>query len=214
MKRIITSALVIMLSIGAAQAQTTSTDKKQGHKKEHKMAFDNLNLSADQKARLHSIREDFKNQSAALKNNTSLSTEQKQARRKELHEQFRSQSAAVLTPVQKDELAKKRTEWKEKSKDARKKGQAKSGKGMKKGQGFQKELGLTSGQQQKMKQMRSDFRSRFSSLRSDDSLTADQKKAKMQEMRKQQQERMRSILTPEQIQKMESFKQERNKRDS
>ena len=93
MKRIITSALVIMLSIGAAQAQTTSTDKKQGHKKEHKMAFDNLNLSADQKARLHSIREDFKNQSAALKNNTSLSTEQKQARRKELHEQFRSQSA-------------------------------------------------------------------------------------------------------------------------
>ncbi len=58
MKRIITSAFVIMLTIGAAQAQTT-TDK-QGHKKEHKMAFDKLDLSADQKARLQSVREDYK----------------------------------------------------------------------------------------------------------------------------------------------------------
>ena len=212
MKRIFSSALVILLTIGAAQAQTTSTDKHKGHKKEHNKSFNDLNLSADQKARLQSIREDFKKQSADLKNNTSLSAEQKQARRKELHKQFRSQSEAVLTPAQKSEMAKKRAEWKEKSKDARKDGQARSGKGMKRGQGFQKELGLTSGQQQKLEQMRNDFRNRFSSLRSDNSLTASQKKAKMQETRKQQQDQMKSILTPEQIQKMESFIQERNKR--
>ena len=119
MKRIITSALVIMLTIGAAQAQKT-TDKREGHKKEHKMAFDNLNLSADQKARLQSIREDFKKQSADLKNNTQLSAEEKKTRRKALHEQFRTQSAAVLTPAQKDQMAKMKAEWKEKNKDTKK----------------------------------------------------------------------------------------------
>ena len=219
MKRIITSAFVIMLSIGAAQAQTT-TDKHQGHKKEHKMAFDDLNLSADQKARLQSVREDYKKQSADLKNNMQLSAEEKQKRRKELHQQFRSKTDAILTPAQKDQVAKNKTEWKEKNKKGRregkKDGQARNnkGKGMKSGQDLQKELGLSSDQQQKMEQLRSDFRKRFSSLRGDNSLTDDQKKAKMQEMRKQQQEQMKSILTPEQIQKMESLRQERHKKNS
>jgi Spy/CpxP family protein refolding chaperone len=215
MKRIITSAFVIMLSIGAAQAQTTS-DKEQGHKKEHKMAFDNLNLSADQKARLQSVREDYKKQSAELKNNTQLSAEEKQKRRKELHQQFRSQTDAIFTPAQKDQLTKNKAEWKEKSKDGKKDGHARNskGKGMQRGQDLQKDLGLSTDQQQKMEQLRTDFRNRFSSLRSDTSLTDDQKKAKMQDMRKEQQEQMKSILTPEQIEKMESLRQQRTKKTS
>ena len=214
MKRIITSALVIMLAIGAAQAQTT-TDKHQGHKKEHKQALADLNLSADQKARLQSIREDFKKQSADLKNNTSLSAEEKKNRRKVLHEQFRTQSAAVLTPAQKEQMANRKGEWKEKNKDAKKGGQAGAGKAnrMQRGQGFQKELGLTSDQQKKMEQIRTDFRNRFSSLRSDNALTQEQKKAKMQELMKQQQDQMKSILTPEQIQKMESARKQRTRKN-
>ena len=220
MKRIFSSALVIMLTIGAAQAQSTSTDKHEGHKKEHNKSFDELNLSADQKARLQSIREDFRKQSADLKNSTTLTAEQKQARRKELHEQFRSQSEAVFTPAQKEQMTKKRAEWKEKNKDGKrgweKDGQAKAGKAnrMQRGEGFEKELGLTTDQQQKMEQMRTDFRNKFSSLRNDNSLTDEQKKAKMQEMRKQQQEKMKSILTPDQIQKMESLRQQRNKKNT
>ena len=218
MKRIITSALVIMLTIGAAQAQTT-TDKHQGHKKEQNKAFDDLNLSADQKARLQSIRENFKKQSADLKNNTSLSAEQKQTRRKELHEQFRTQSDAVLTPAQKEQMSKMKAEKKEKNKDAKKDwkkdGQAKADKGnrMQRGQDFQKELGLTADQLQKMEQIRTDFRNRFSSLRSDNSLTQEQKKSKMQELMKQQQDQMKTILTPEQIQKMQSARQQRTKKN-
>ena len=214
MKRIITSALVIMLTIGAAQAQKT-TDKREGHKKEHKMAFDNLNLSADQKARLQSIREDFKKQSADLKNNTQLSAEEKKTRRKALHEQFRTQSAAVLTPAQKDQMAKMKAEWKEKNKNTKKEwkrnGQAKAGKNktMQRGKNLQNELGLTSDQKQKMEQLRTDFRTRLSSLHSDNSLTQEQKKAKMQELKKQQHEAMKSILTPEQVEKMQSLRKQR-----
>jgi Spy/CpxP family protein refolding chaperone len=213
MKRIITSALVIMLTIGAAQAQTTP-DKHAGHKKEHNKSFDDLNLSADQKARLQSIREDFKKQSADLKNNSSLSAEQKQIRRKQLHQQFRSQMETVLTPAQKEQMAKNKTEWKEKNKGAKKdwkkdgqNGNAR-GKGMQRGQDFQKELGLTADQQQRMEQMRTDFKNKFSSLRSDNSLTQEQKKAKMQELMKQQNDSMKSILTPEQVKKMQSLRKQ------
>jgi hypothetical protein len=218
MKRIFSSALVILLTIGAAQAQTTSTDKHKGHKKEHNKSFNDLNLSADQKARLQSIREDFKKQSADLKNNTSLTADEKQARRKELHQQFKSQREAIRTPARKEQMAKSREEWKGKNKEARKDfkkdGQQQPGRGMNRGQGAQKDLGLNADQQKKMEQMRADFRNKFSSLRSDNSLTADQKKLKMQEMRKQQQEQMRSILTPEQIQKMESTRQDRTRKNS
>src|SRR5688500_8225456 len=119
MKRIITSALVIMLAIGGAQAQSTTPDKHKGHKKEHNKAFNDLNLSADQKARLQSIREGFKKQSQELKNNSSLSAEQKQTRRKELHQQFRSQMEGVLTPAQKEQMQKNKTEWKGQKKEAK-----------------------------------------------------------------------------------------------
>jgi len=218
MKRIFSSALVILLTIGAAQAQTNSTDKRPGHKKEQKQSFDKLNLSADQKARLQSIREDFKKQTADLKNNTSLTADQKQARRKELHQQFRSQSQSILTPAQKEQMAKSRKEWKGKNKEARKDlkkdDKQRLGRAMNRGRAGQKDLGLNTDQQKKMEQMRADFRNKFSFLRSDNSLTADQKKLKMQEMRKQQQEQMKSILTPEQIQKMESARQDRSRKNS
>jgi Spy/CpxP family protein refolding chaperone len=49
---------------------------------------------------------------------------------------------------------------------------------------------------------------------SDNIITDEHKKSKMQEMRKQQQEQMKSILTPEQIQKMESLRQQRNKKNT
>ena len=60
MKRIITSALILALTVGAAQAQSTGTDKD-GQKKEfhhkgrHGQAFSKLNLTEDQKAQLKSI---------------------------------------------------------------------------------------------------------------------------------------------------------------
>ena len=115
-------------------------------------------------------------------------------------------------------MAKSRADWKGKNKEARKDfkkdGKQRPGRAMNRGQAAQKDLGLNADQQKKMEQMRADFRNKFSSLRSDNSLTADQKKLKMQEMRKQQQEQMKSILTPEQIQKMESARQDRTRKNS
>ena len=46
------------------------------------------------------------------------------------------------------------------------------------------------------------------SIRNDATLNSEQKKAKMENLRKQQETQMKSILTAEQIQKMESLKKE------
>ena len=58
MKRILTSALVLALTIGAAQAQSTKADKAKAEKKEHKhekhdkdKGLKEVNLTEDQKAR-------------------------------------------------------------------------------------------------------------------------------------------------------------------
>jgi|GEM_PF-872510 len=230
MKRIFTSALVLALAIGGANAQTTSTEKGKGMKKEqkgqrkgnHGKMYDQLNLTADQKSRLQTLRDDYKRQSEELRNNTTLTAEQKQTRRKELHQQFRTQSSAILTPAQREQAEKMKAEWKANGKagkfnkgEGSKRGHAGAGRGFEgRGEAFQKDLNLTQEQQTKMQQIRTDFRSKFEALRNDNALTQEQKRAKMQELMQSQQAQFKSILTKEQIEKLESQKKERSSRNT
>ncbi len=106
MKKIITSALVLALAFGSAQAQKTSGDKGKGYNKENRMGgYDKLNLTTDQKSRLDALKATYKQQAADLKNNTQLSDEQRKTRKKELHQNFKSQADAILTPAQKEQLS-------------------------------------------------------------------------------------------------------------
>ncbi|HYO23110.1 MAG TPA: hypothetical protein VER36_11955 [Flavisolibacter sp.] len=212
MRRIITSAFIITLAIGSAQAQDASAKEHKGPRKEHKKGFEELNLSDDQKARLQTVREDFKKQSAELKNNAQLSAEEKQARRKELHQQFRAQSETILTPAQKEQLSKMKAERKTTYKAG--KGEWKKGDAMRKGEGrnLKQELALSTEQQQKIASLRGAFQPKMEALRNDNALTQDQKKTKMRELMKQQQEEMKAVLSPEQIQKLESMRAQHDKK--
>lgn len=209
MKKIITSAFVLALTIGAAQAQTTSTPKGNGHKKEHKMQkFDKLNLTAEQKAKLKTLHEQQKKEMQALKNNSSVTKEQK----RELHKKYKDQFMAILTPAQQQQLATMKKDRKENGKKGHyNKDMAHGKKGdFKRGANFQKELNLTQDQQDKMAKIRTDFRSQFETLRNDNSLTQEQKRAKMHNLMKQQQEQMKTVLTKEQLEKMQSLRKQRS----
>ena len=220
MKRIITSALILALTVGAAQAQTTGTDKDAQkkefhHRGRHGMAFSKLNLTNDQKAQLKTIREDFRKQMNDLKKQDQMSVADMRTRRKELHKQFRDKMESVLTPAQKDQLAKMRADWKANHKDAT----AWKGRGEHNGRGqqfvkLQQELGLTQGQQNQIAKIRSDFKGQFETIRNDKSLSEDQKKDKRHDLMKQQMEQMKTVLTQEQIQKLQSLRQERMNRDT
>jgi Spy/CpxP family protein refolding chaperone len=222
MKRIITGALVLALSVGAAKAQTASTgDKQDRAKKEHRMhGFDQLNLSDDQKARMKSLHEDQRKEMETLKNNKSLSADAEKTQREELHKKYKDQMQSILTPSQKEQLEKMKGEHKMKGKGDKdkvaKEGKAsrKEGKGFGRGKDFTKELGLTNEQQQKMQQLRSDFRPKAEAIRNNASLSEDQKKEQMKELMKQQQEQMKTVLTKEQMEKMQSLRKERAPRNT
>jgi Spy/CpxP family protein refolding chaperone len=223
MKKIITSALVIALTIGAAQAQTTQAPEGKKHdKKEHRgEGFKQLNLTAEQKAKLKTIHEEQKKEMQALKGEKDANKEQ----RKAIHEKYQAQMESVLTADQKQQLAK----MKEERKAAWKNGDFKKGGKFRqngdstrmghkgkfgKGADMSKELGLSATQQEQMKKIRADYSSQFQALRNDNNLTKDQKKDKMQELRKAQMEKMKTVLTPEQMDKMKSFRKEHSSRNT
>lgn len=212
MKRIISSALVILLTIGAAQAQTAEGRPKIPNREQKAKGFDQLNLTADQKTRMQALREDFKKGMADLKSNQQLSEEERKTRRKALHDQFRSQSEAVLTPAQKDQLSKMKTERREAGRNTK---ANRDGRGRLANRGLNslpKELNLTTEQQSRISNLRFEFRSKFETLRKDNALSQDSKREKMRELTKQQFDQMKSVLTADQIQKLESLRGQRNKK--
>jgi protein CpxP len=64
------------------------------------MLTEKLNLTDDQKAKLRPILQDQEQQLRAVHDDTSLSQEQKRAKKKAIHESFHEQINAVLTPEQ------------------------------------------------------------------------------------------------------------------
>jgi len=68
-----------------------------------------------------------------------------------------------------------------------------------------KELNLTADQQAQLKTIHQDAQQQKQAIQKDSSLSADQKKAKMNELREQTKSKTEAILTPEQKEKMEQM---------
>lgn len=212
MKKLITGAFVLALTIGAAQAQTNTPEKAKGHKKEHKMhKLQDLNLTEEQKGKLKTLHEEQKKEMQALKENKTATKE----KRKELHQKYREQMQAVLTPAQKEQMAKIKKDQKASGKKADFKKERNVGrKGAFTRGDFQKELGLTQDQKDKMAKIRTDFRNQFETLRNDNTQSKEQKRTKMQDLIKAQQEQIKTVLTKEQIEKMQSLRKERSAKNT
>jgi len=71
--------------------------------------------------------------------------------------------------------------------------------------------GLTDAQKAQFQQISRDMRKQGMTIRQDSSLTDDQKKQKMQELRKQSHKQMFSVLTPEQKEKLKQMREEHKK---
>jgi hypothetical protein len=220
MKRILTSALFILFTIGAAQAQTTN-GKHKSHKQEHNVAYDKLNLSTDQQARMKIVRADFKKQSEELKTQDNLTVAEMKKRKEALHKDHKAKMEAILTGDQKAQIAKMRSKGQQGNRMGKREIKVdrdtltRNGKPMQDrsaknaGAELGKELNLSADQQAKMKEIRKDYKSKIESVRNDNALTQDQKKTRLKELMKQQQEQVKMILTKDQIEKMQSLKKER-----
>lgn len=211
MKKILTSALAIVLFIGAANAQTKEKNKDhKGRKHSHEMTMKKAELTAEQQNQVKTINENYRKQVADLKAQN-LSEDQLKTKKEALHKQHKADLQAILTADQKVKISNAHKEWKDSGRrmnnDSAGKGQrrnigAKDGKGKE----MAAELNLTAEQQEKMKTIRSSYKPKMQALRNDASLTQDQKKEKVKDLMKQQQEEMKTVLTPEQQEKMKSMR--------
>jgi len=213
MKKILSTALAIVLFVGASQAQTTDNNDRphKGHRQE--MGMNNLNLTADQKAKLQAIREAQKSEMETLKKNGNVTAEQRKALREKYHSQFQS----VLTPAQQEQMKKQREDWKDKAKDGKgfgKKGKAFGNRGDMGGQAafLKKELNLTADQETKLKSIFEEFRTKAQGLRSNSSLSQEQRKEQMKSLAQQYMSQGKAVLTPEQAKKFDELKGKRQHR--
>ena len=125
--------ILFMLFAGLMFAQTSQTSQEsQGsapekHAGMHRhngesadqhlqMLSEKLNLTDDQKAKLKPIFEDEMQQMKAVRDDSSLSQEQKRAKMKSIHESFHDKINAVLTPEQQAKFKQLRQEQMEKHK--------------------------------------------------------------------------------------------------
>jgi hypothetical protein len=198
-KALIGMALAAFVVTGAfAQDQSTGlADRPKGHQRIDKIQ--QLNLTDEQKTELKTINEDFKQQMTDLKKSEDkiTVTEWKSKMttiRKDHHEKVQK----VLTDEQKASL---KNMMHEHRRDMRKDG----ARGL---EHMKKELNLTDDQVTALKKNHEAMGDKFKALREDKNLTEDQKKVELKKFKEQQHDNLKSILTEEQLQKLDQEKKQ------
>ncbi|MBV9989476.1 MAG: hypothetical protein JO301_17480 [Chitinophagaceae bacterium] len=210
MKRLLIAASVLFLFTGATKAQTTQQDKagvekhQRGGFGRHHNGFQKLNLTEDQKQQFKTLSESYRKQMSDLRSNKSLSAEdmktKAQALRKEQHEKMQS----FLTAEQKAQLAEQRKQFGEKGRGFGKWNGNRGGDQRKGFEHMKSTLGLTADQEAKLKASREGFHDKVKAIRSNTSLTEEQKKEQMKALASERQASLKTILTPEQLEKMKA----------
>jgi Spy/CpxP family protein refolding chaperone len=208
MKRIIVSVLAIALTVTAVQAQEIPERKhdgvhrQDGRKKHRGKEMTDLNLSEDQKARFKALNQEHHKQMAELKKQDNITVKESRERMEAFAKTHHAKVQAFLTPEQKTQIEKKKAERKAKMGEM----------GKHRGERMKKELNLTDEQSAKLDASRKKMAEKMQSIRNDKSLSEEQVNEKSKELRKQQQESLKSILTEEQLKKMKEGRKHRSRK--
>lgn len=201
-------ALAVSLSASAQEVpERTRPEYKAKHRTGEGRDMKDMNLTADQKAKFKSLNEAQRNELAALQKQDNISVKESREKRTAIMESYKTKRNAILTTEQKAMAEKRQAERKE---GVRKRGEQGAAR-------MEKELNLSPEQKTKLQETRKANGEKVKAIRDNQSLTTDQKKAQLQKVKEEQQASMKSILTPEQYNKMESqrgeFKRGEHKRN-
>lgn len=160
------------------------------------MMSKNLNLTDDQKAKIQPILQNEMQQMRSIHQNTALTPDQQKAQFQQLRQATQDQIKQVLTPEQVAQMG------------------TAPGKGPGWGRGpggnqlawMSKTLNLTDEQKTKLQPLFDTQHQQAQSVMQDSSLTPDQKRAKLGEIRKATHQQVMSVLTPEQQDQMKQMR--------
>jgi Spy/CpxP family protein refolding chaperone len=205
MKKIIVTAFALAVATLVTQAQekTERSHDRQGAR-HHRESFEKLNLSEEQKAKFKSLNTDYHKQLQDLKKKDDITVKDQKSRLKALRDDHKAKLQSVLTSDQKAQMQKMRQEGMEKRK-------VNSEERMQK---MKTNLGLTDDQVAKMKAGRTETAEKMKALHADKSLSDEQKKEQFKELRKKQQDSMKSILTEDQMKKLQERKHHKSRKQT
>lgn len=157
------------------------------------MDMKQLNLTDAQKEQFKEQKESFRKQMEELKKNDNITVKEWKSRMEALKKDQKTKMQAILTPDQKAQIEKMKAEHKAMNEiDAKAR--------MEK---MKIRLGLTDEQAAKMKKNHTEMAEKMKALREDDKMDAEKKREKMKELKEKQKEQMKSILTEEQMKKLQ-----------
>jgi Spy/CpxP family protein refolding chaperone len=142
-------------------------------------------LSAEQKEQLGEMRANARDQAAIIRNDQSLTAEQKRAKLKALRASTREQMKSVLTPDQQKSFAARR-EARKSHMDAK--------------------LGLTADQKSKMKELRASTHQQRQAVLTNSALSNEQKQAQLAQIRQTSKAQLATILTPDQLAQLKQMR--------
>lgn len=199
MKKFFIAATALLMVAGSLQAQTKKEGKERIKGSHHrnigaKKQFADINLSDEQKKKTKELNESYQKQFAELRKNSSMTVGDYRTKTAALKKEQHEKMQALLTPEQKTQIATQRKNREQKMKD----GQARQFDKMK------STLGLTEEQSKKLKESQAGLQDKIKSIRENKTLSDDQKREQVRAISKEQHEKLKAVLTPEQLQKMKS----------
>jgi Spy/CpxP family protein refolding chaperone len=197
-------AAVLIMSGSYAVSATTiaaypqTSPVAQNPKGEGAQDRDAMKLTSDQKKQLQSIHQSTRDQLMALRNDQTLSLEQRQEKARTIREATRQQVQGILTPQQQEMVKNRRQEGRGRG----------AGRGLRRGFGpgnrGQEALNLTTDQRSQLKAIHQSTRDQVNAIRNDSTLTQEQKAEKVRSLHQSTRQQASGILTPEQQQKIKA----------
>jgi Spy/CpxP family protein refolding chaperone len=206
MKKIFLSVFAAALLVGVSQAQDSPEKKPRQHEagRYHHRGenFKSLNLTAEQQTQLKALREENRKKMAKLKKNDNITVKEWKTKMSAQRAEQKAKFESILTTEQKAQLQKQREERKSHFGE-------RSGRRMDR---IKADLNLSDDQSARLKAKRESMSAKMKSLREDKSLSDEDRKTQTKALMQKQKEEMKSILTEEQIKKLEERQRERPQR--
>lgn len=195
---------MMSLTFGALAQEKQNLDHGKHKSKHHRKHISkDLNLTDEQKQQLKGINENHRKQMAELKKNESISVKEMNDRKALLAKEHRSAMEQILTTEQKTKMLEQRNRSKQKH------GQMQA----KRMEEMKEKLALTEDQSAKLTSLNEGYRSKFESLKKNESLDQTAKREQFKALQKQRKEELKNVLTQEQIQKLEDMKKDESGRE-
>lgn len=213
MKKLILGILIIGSS--AVYANTPDNGGNRGRYPGYENLKKELSLTEDQIKALNQIKENYKGKYLEVRNNAGLTEEQKRTEYRKIFNAGKTEAREILTDEQLARLQQKRAEYVKEQKAQTDKKARKGKRGYKDAEArmkrMQNELKLDDQQVSAWNDLNETYAGKFREIRSNESLSEEQKRVEKRALVKQKNEDLKKVLSEEQYTKYQKMQSEGRK---